>query len=128
MLKVGKEPFLECSSKGYKCFSAFYAKILCERNRSIEELYQGFKQFNDGNGNIVSGFSWKEAKGKLALNQQQASQYYSHLWNVYFQENPELLRVIAKYNGFSDIFGQPGRCCQAVEIYRIWQTYKTSFT
>ena len=121
MLKSGTEPFLECSSKGDRRFSAFYAKLLCERNKTIEELYQSFKKFNGDDGSIITGLSIKEAKGKQALNQIEASEYYSHLWNVYFQENPELLLVIAKYNGFSDIFGQPGRCCQAVEVFRIRQ-------
>lgn len=121
MIKVGVEPFLECSSKGDKRFSAFYARLLCERGKSIEELYQGFKRFPGENGAVVSGLSVQEAKGKQALNQTEASEYYRHLWNVYFQENPELLSVISRYNGFSDIFGQPGRCCQAVEVYRIRQ-------
>ncbi len=126
MVRVGSAPYLECSSKGDKRFSAYYAKLACEQNRSIEELYQGFKMFDDGHGGFITGLGVKEAKGKCAVNQVPAAQFYSHLWNVYFCENPELLQAIAPYNGFSDIFGQEGRCCQAIEIYRIWQAYKAS--
>jgi hypothetical protein len=121
MIRVGVEPFLECSSKGDKRFSAFYARLLCERNRSIEELYQGFKVFDNGQGGTVSRLNVKDAKGKLALNQEEAKKYYSWLWDIYFQENPDLLHVIKQYGGFSDIFGQVGRCCQAIEVFRIQQ-------
>lgn len=122
MIKVGTEPFLECSSKGDKRFSAFYARIKSRGNKSIEELYQEYKIFKDESGKLITGLSWREAKGKAPINIQDCKRYYSNLWDLYFSENPELLDVIKKYNGFSDIFGQPGRCCQALEIYRIRQT------
>ena len=112
MLKFGEEPFLECSSKGDKRFSAFYAKW---RGKSIEDRYQAAKVFEDGS----TGLSWKEAKGKKPVNAEVVRGYYSALWDHYFEENPELLEVIKQYNGFSDIFGQEGHACQAEEIYRI---------
>ena len=117
MLRFGEEPFLEVSSKGDKRFSAFYARIRFLQNKSIEELYQGIKIFDGGE----TGLNWREAKGRKATNQEQAHKYYSHYWDLYFQENPELLKVIMQYNGFSDIFGQEGHCCQAQEIWRIYQ-------
>lgn len=126
MIKVGSEPFLECSTKGDRRFSAFCAKIKSLGNKSIEELYQAFKKFRDENGNIVTGLSWRDAKGKTPINQEECKAYYSHLWDLYFSENPHLLEVIKQYNGFSDIFGQPGRCCQAIEIYRIRQSLVTN--
>lgn len=128
MIRVGDEPMLECSTKGDKRFSAFHARLACERGASIEELYQAFKTFPDGHGGFMRGLGWKEAKGRVAFNMEEAKLYYAHLWNVYFQENPELYRVIEQYQGFSDIFGQEGRCCQAIEIYRIWGEYKASLT
>lgn len=115
MIKFGVAPFLECSSKGDKRFSAFYARLREYNNRSIEEIYQGSKIFGDGSTNL----SWREAKGRKAINQNEISILYSKLWDLYFQENPDLLMVISEYNGFSDIFGQSGHCCQAEEIYRI---------
>ena len=115
MLKFGKSPYLEVSSKGDKRFSAFYARIKRRNNRSIEELYQARKLFENG----VSGLSVKEAKGKRPVNIDDCRDYYSQLWQEFFQENPELLLEISQYNGFSDIFGQENHCCQAEEIYLI---------
>lgn len=122
MLKFGTEPFLECSSKGDRRFSAFYAKVKHYKNHnyveSIENSYQGYKIFEDGS----TGLSWKEAKGKKPINAEDSRAYYSALWDCYFEQNPELYEVIKQYNGFSDIFGQPGHACQAEEIYRIWKS------
>ena len=120
MIIFGQEPVLECSSRGDKRFSAFYARIRRRNNQSIEELYQGYKLFPG----MVQGLSTKEAKGKYPINMEACREFYSLLWDEYFRENPELLEVIRQYNGFSDIFGQPGRVCQAEEIYRIHQLNK----
>jgi hypothetical protein len=115
MIRHGVEPFLECSSKGDKRFSAFYARIRSMKNKSIEELYQAFKVFEDGS----TGLSWKEAKGRKAVNQEEASKYYSGLWRIYISENPELKDVLLTASGLSDIFGQEGHCCQATELWKI---------
>jgi hypothetical protein len=117
MISFGSAPFLECSSKGDKRFSAFYARIKRRRGQSIEELYQARKVFEGG----VSGLSPKEAKGKLPINIGDCRAYYTQLWEEYFDENPELLLEISQYNGFTDVFGQQGHACQAEEIYRIAQ-------
>jgi hypothetical protein len=115
MLKFGEAPYLECSSKGDKRFSAFYAKV---NGNSIETIYQGRKVFEDGS----TGLSWKEAKGKKPINPIEVRYLYSKLWDIYFEQNPELLEIIKQYKGFSDIFGQEGHACQAEEIYRIAQS------
>lgn len=112
MIRHGVAPFLECSSKGDKRFSAFYAKI---HGTSIEDIYQATKVFEDG----ITGLSWREAKGRKAVNQEEVSMLYSELWNMYIRQNPELLEVLKKSTGLSDIFGQPGRVCQATELWRI---------
>lgn len=120
MLRFGEVPFLECSSKGDKRFSAFYARIKARGNKSIEEIFQSAKVFEDG----VTNLSVKEAKGKAAINQNQINILYSKLWDEYMSENrAALLPLLLKYNGFSDIFGQKGHCCQAQEIYRIKLEY-----
>lgn len=116
MLRHGFPPFLECSSKGDKRLSAFYARIFNRGNRTIEEIYQAAKVFEDGTTNL----SINAAKGRQAVNMPELTLLYSQLWDEYFQENVELLQVINKYEGFSDIFGQAGHQCQATEIYRIW--------
>ena len=48
MIRHGSPPYLECSSKGDKRFSAFSARIRARGNRSIEEVYQAAKVFSDG--------------------------------------------------------------------------------
>lgn len=117
MIQHGEPPYLECSSRGDKRFSAFYARI---NGRSIEELYQANKIFEDGS----TGLSWREAKGKRAINQEECAAYYSHLWNQYIKENPHLLLVLQNASGLSDMFGQPGHCCQATELWRIRNEFK----
>lgn len=115
MLSFGCAPFLECSSKGDRRFSAFYAKIQSLGNRSIEDLYQHKKVFADG----TTGLGWRAAKGKTPINGTECRVFYTWLWTQYFDENPALYAVLQKYNGFTDVFGQAGHCCQAEEIFRI---------
>lgn len=118
MIQIGVAPYLECSSKGDKRFSAFYARVKFYGNKSIEDLYQASKLFEDGSHNLT----WKEAKGKKAVNQEWCNLYYSHLWDYYIWENPSLLQVLKNASGLSDMFGQVGHCCQAVELWRIRNT------
>lgn len=112
MIRHGIAPFLECSSKGDKRFSAFYARV---NGRSIEDTYQAAKVMADG----TTGLTWREVKGKLAVNQLEVAVLYSRLWDQYIAEHPELLHIIRGASGLSDIFGQPGRVCQATELWRI---------
>ena len=116
MIRHGEAPFLECSSKGDKRFSAFCAIIMSDDGlRSIETLYQAVKIFEDGS----TGLDWRQAKGKKAVNQEELRVLYSHLWDRYIYEHPELLLVLKAATGLSDIFGQPGHACQATELWRI---------
>lgn len=115
MIRHGEPPYLECSSRGDRRLSAFGARVQRYGNRSIEDLYQGAKIFEDGS----TGLSWREAKGRTAVNHEWCSQWYSHLWDQYIWENPNLLILIRSASGLSDIFGQVGRCCQATELWRI---------
>lgn len=116
MLKFGREPFLECSSKGDKMFSAFYAKLKLYDGRSIEDIYQSNKILIDES---IDTTHWKDKKGKPYINRCHASKLYDELWVQYFFENPHLIDVINEYKGFSDIFGQEGHNCQALTIYNI---------
>lgn len=115
MIKLGQAPYLECSSKGDKRFSAFYAKVKFYGDKSIEELYQAAKLFKDGSHNL----SWKEAKGKKPVNIEFCKVYYSSLWDFYIWENQHLIEVLKQASGLSDMFGQEGHCCQAIELWRI---------
>lgn len=110
MIRHGEPPYLECSSRGDKRFSAWTAKV---DGVPIELLYQGFKRF-DG-----KQLYWRAAKGRRADNAEEAGKYYRELWNTYIRANPELLDVLRKATGLSDIFGQEGQVCQATELWRI---------
>lgn len=115
MVKHGSAPYLECSSKGEKRLSAFYARIQARGNKSIEELYQAAKIFEDGR----TGLSWREAKGKQAVNMPATHALYALLWDEYMAENPDLLVMVVKAAGLSDMFGKVGNACQATELWRI---------
>ncbi len=115
MIRYGSSPFLECSSRGDRRFSAFSARIRQRGNRSIEALYQAAKIFEDGS----TGLSWRAAKGRKAVNAAEAASCYAILWNEYIAENPHLLQVLRSAPGLQDQFGQRRHCCQATELWRI---------
>lgn len=115
MISHGTAPFIECSSQGDSRLSAFYARIRSRGNRSIEDLYQGAKVFEDGRTKL----GWREAKGKRAVNMAEVTSLYSSLWDEFIAENPGLLKVLTAASGLSDKFGQPDHCCQATELWRI---------
>lgn len=119
MIKHGEAPYLECSSRGDKRFSAFYARLKIYDNRSIEEIYQARKVFEDGS----TGLTWRQAKGRKPVNIDEVRRLYSYLWDMYIIENPELLQVLLDASGVSDMFGQKGHQCQATELWRIRQNY-----
>lgn len=48
MIRHGKAPFLECSSRGDKRFSAFYAFL--QTGDTIESIYQSSKMFDGRKG------------------------------------------------------------------------------
>jgi hypothetical protein len=118
MIQHGTPPYKECSSRGDKRFSAFYTRLRWHGGKSIEEIYQAAKKFCV-NGVVVSGLSWREAKGREAINQKEVAALYSDLWDDYIAENPDLLPVLREASGLQDIFGQEGHVCQATELWRI---------
>ena len=115
MVKHGKAPFLECSSKGDKRFSAFFARIRSRNNETIENIYQRSKVFENG----VTGLDWRDAKGKKALNSEEVTVLYFQLWHEYIDENPHLVEVLTKASGLSDIFGNITSNCQATALWKI---------
>ncbi len=115
MIKHGNTPYLECSSKGDARFSAFHARLRGYGGRSIEDIYQAAKVFEDG----ATGLDWRAAKGRKSVNQEEVLRLYSALWDRYLEENPALLQVLLDAPGLSDRFGKPGSACQATELWRI---------
>lgn len=118
MVKFGQAPFLECSSKGDKRLSAFFAYV---NGKSIENTYQAAKKFADGSHSLTPKEAKLKQKTVQILNMEECKILYARLWRRYFAQNPELLKelVEGEYNGFSDMFGQQGHMCQAEEIYKI---------
>jgi len=115
VVQHGNPPYLECSSKGDKRFSAFYARV---KGKSIEEQYQAAKVFENGS----TGLTWCQAKGRKPVNVEACQHLYSRLWDEYIAENPHLLQVLKQASGLSDCFGQAGHVCQATELWRIRNT------
>lgn len=116
MIRHGEAPYLECSSQGDKRFSAFYATVwIGGEQHPIEYWYQAKKKFKDGE----TGLSWRKAKGRRPQNYEECMKFYSYLWDLYIQRNPELLTVLKKATGLSDRYGKIGGCCQATELWRI---------
>ena len=115
MIQHGTAPFLECSSRGDRRFSAFAARIKGRGNKSIEDIFQAAKVFADGS----TGLTWREAKGKRAVNADEVTALYSVLWDEYIPENPHLLSVLTAASGLQDLFGRAGHACQATELWRI---------
>ena len=116
MIRHGVAPFLECSSKGDKRFSAFYCKV---NGVSIEEQYQKKKEFANGQ----TGQGWREAKGKRPINYEECVEFYNKLWRQYLKENPDLLYTLVEATGVSDIFGQVGCVCQSTVLWNLRNSF-----
>ncbi len=113
---------LECSSKGDRRFSAFYAKVkLFGKYDSIENHYQLSKRFGD-----EVPETWKDAKGKkpthLHINGKDfdvkfTEAWYDLLWVTYLHNHPKLVNHASKFDEFNDIFKSKGSVvCQADSI------------
>lgn len=116
MIRHGYPPYLECSSRGDKRFSAFYARV---NGLTIESIYQSSKVFEGDSVGWDTNTNWIANKGKPCINQEEVRQLYSQLWDRYIAENPHLLDVLKAATGLSDMFGQTGHACQATELWRI---------
>lgn len=112
MVKHGKAPFLECSSRGDKRFSAFCAYV---NGKTIESQYQAAKIFEDGS----TGLHWRKAKGRRAVNHEETSELYDDLWRKYLNEHPSYLKFLQEQSGLSDVFGRPGGVCQATTLWKL---------
>lgn len=105
---------LECSSKGDKRFSAFYAKV--EFNGvydSIENHYQSVKRNAKGlpcrKGERVAYIELLDSKWESSL----LTPFYRYLWYKYLSINPGLVAYAKQFDIFNDMFR--GKCinCQA---------------
>lgn len=112
-----KPKVLECSSKGDKRYSAFYARVeVFGKEDSIENHYQLAKRFPEAPA------TWRDAKGKqpthievkgMKLPPRFLSQWYTALWAKYLDSNPELVEYASQFDEFNDIFKGKAINCQA---------------
>ena len=114
--EVFEMKILECSSKGDKRFSAFYATVSIKGVvKSIETWYQESKRdVNDsipGKGKYVAYMVNPFNGHKLPSTC--LSDFYKTLWIRYFNQHPELLEYAKGFDTFNDMFR--GKCinCQA---------------
>lgn len=114
---------LECSSKGDRRFSAFYAKVIVDgRFDSIENHYQLAKRFGD-----EVPKTWRDAKGRKPTHfevegkkypVEKLTAFYDLLWFNYLENNPDLVEVLLRYDGYHDSFARKGANNQAESIAR----------
>lgn len=113
--KVKLIRILECSSKGDKRFSAFYANIeMFGRCTNIERHYQSCKRFNDSTITKAKGRTPDYiVLGGKELDCKYLTPYYKLLWCKYLDENPELVEYASQYDDYNDIFKGKSINCQA---------------
>jgi hypothetical protein len=114
MIRIGKPPYLECSSRGMRVFSAFSARPISLKGYSIEEAYQRMKVFEDG----TTGLSVSEAKGRKPVNADECYAAYVDWWWEWIEQH-NLGGLLTNATGLSDTFGQKGHVCQALVLWDI---------
>ena len=107
---------LECSSKGDKRFSAFYANVTIKGvTAPIELWYQQAKRDEAGNipgkGKRVAYMINPFSNNRLPASC--LSDFYKTLWLRYFKQNPALLEYAKQFDTFTDMFKGKAINCQA---------------
>ena len=131
---------LECSSKGDKRFSAFYAYInLYGVNDSIEYHYQGCKRFYVQPTKIKGAMpdyyvQPTEIKGampdyieinNIKYDLKYLTPFYKLLWVKYLDNHIELVEYAKQFDDFNDIFKGKSINCQA-DVIRQYIKYGRS--
>lgn len=106
---LNKKKILECSSRGDKRFSAFYAKInLFSKYDSIENHYQMSKRINS-----YVPKTWRDIKGKkfthfningVDYDLKYGIAFYELMWVKYLDENIGLVNYAKQFDDFHDMF------------------------
>lgn len=109
---------LECSSKGDKRFSAFYAKVnVYGVYDSIENHYQSCKRDKNGKpvkkGQKVHHMSIWKGEANYSLKPEFLTAYYKLLWCCYLDANPDLVEYASAYDDYNDMFKGKAINCQA---------------
>lgn len=105
---------LECSSRGDKRFSSFYAYVkIFDKVDSIENHYQNCKRFNVEPKQIKgSAPDYIEINGHK-LDKKYLTPFYKLLWVEYLDNHSNLVEHASKFDDFNDIFKGHSINCQA---------------
>lgn len=122
MISVGTEPFLEVrkSHGADGRFDDRVARVFWFGGRNIATVYQTTKQV-EIDGVVRNYLPLSETEGLPVLNQEECNAVYSKCWDVYFEENPNIIDILNEYNGFTDADGIEGQPSAAIELLRIKQ-------
>ncbi len=127
-IQIREAKILECSSKGDKRFSAFYAQVpVHDKMDSIENHYQRSKRFKhpdhlDNENVFISYMNATDAKGKTPVcfmvdgfmySLSMLSMWYKLLWMKYLDHAPALVEYASGYDDFHDMFKGKSVNCQA---------------
>lgn len=105
---------LECSSKGDKRFSAFYAYIkLYGVSDSIEHHYQNCKRFNVKPFKIKGTVPDYIEINNTKYESKYLTPFYKLLWVKYLDEHKDLVEYAKEFDDFNDIFKGKSINCQA---------------
>lgn len=107
----GSAPYLNCSTRGFRPFSAFVARV---GGKSIETQYQAAKSFGG-----KTSLHWWEAKGRKPDNPEECLAFYKLLWTKYIQEHQDLAAILKKASGLFDPFAKKGGINQAEVLWEI---------
>jgi len=97
---------LECSSKGDRRFSSFYAYVnFFGRVGTIEHFYQSCKRFHDPSIKNPKGQDpdWIEILG-VKMDKKYLTPYFKLLWVEYLDKHPDLVEYANRFEDFHDIF------------------------
>lgn len=105
---------LECSSKGDKRFSAFYAYVdFNGKYDSIERHYQSAKRNAQHQPCHKGEYVSYILIGDQKLPASDLTPFYRYLWYLYLRQNPTLVDYASQFNTFTDMFRGKSINCQA---------------
>lgn len=99
-MNFGTPPYLECSSKGDKRFSPFYARLRSYQNQTIHHIYNSEKMYESGSTN----YAVQNRNNIRPINLFELVPLFKKLWLIYFSENPELVRILLASTGISEVY------------------------
>jgi hypothetical protein len=122
---------LECSSRGDKRYSAFFAIVnMFGVNDVIERHYQLCKRIGNYAPTTVKGIKGRKpthiAVNGVTLEVRFLSQYYKYMWYTYLNSHFDLVEYASRFDDFSDMFKGRSVNCQADVIRQYMRQGKES--